>query len=401
MLLRRPALKPEIIFLMFGLIFGITFALICPMFAVPDEPSHYLKVITLSKGHIFFYKSWVFIFSYSPVPYLVPTLVVLTGKLLGLSNAIIFYLGRIANLLLYVFVIFLAIKYTPILKWVFMLLALMPMALYEAASFSSDGFNIAISLLLIAFILKLAFDDKISKINKNQIVFLFILGILLALSKEIYILLLLLVLIIPRNKFNSRKLKYTKVFIIFALSISTAVLWNLLVKGLYIPISPQINPLGQLMFILTHFMSFIWILIYTISYNSLFYLTTFVGSFVWDGTNLKAPLPFVLVLIYVIVLFFVALTDKSEVNLKLNQKFLSFGVFLFGFVSIFVLEYLTWNIVGNSLIDGVYGRYFIPIAPLLFLAVYNNRIPNFKEKNIVVPIFILIMLFISVFMIYN
>lgn len=173
------------------------------------------------------------------------------------------------------------------------------------------------------------------------------------------------------------------------------------VKGLYIAISPQIDPQRQLMFMLTHLISFTWIFIYTISHYSLYYLTTFVGSFEWDGTNLQSPLPLSLVLIYIMVLFLVALTDKSEVKINLNQKLLSIIIFLLSFVSIFVLEYLTWNDVGNTFIGGVYGRYFIPIAPLLFLVVYNNRIRNFKGKNILVPIFIIILLFSSVFMIYN
>lgn len=392
MLIKHPALKPEIIFLIIGLIFGIAIALINPIFHVPDEPSHYLKVINLSQGHIFEEQSKIFVDLYSPVPYIIPTLTVLIGKLFGLSNIVIFYLGRLANLFFYVFVIFVAIKYTPILKWVFVLLALMPMALYQAASFSSDGFNIAISLLLIAFILKLAFDDKISKVHRNHLLFIFILGILLALSKEIYLLLLLLVLIIPNNKFKSLNYKYTWFFIIFTFSIVTALLWSLQVKGIYVPVSPEVYPQKQLMFISTHLVSFIGIFIFTLSQNAMYYITTSVGAFGWQGIGSYTTLPTVLVYIYIIFLLIIALTDNSEVNLDLNQKVLSMVVFLFCFVSIFVLEYLTWNNVGNSFIDGVYGRYFIPIAPLLFLTLYNNRIPNFKEKNILVPIFIIIIL---------
>ena len=401
MLIRRPALRPEIIFLVVALVFGITFALITPVFQVNDEGDHYLKVNHLSQGQVFVEQSKVFISLYSPVPYLIPTLAVLIGKLLGLSALTIFYMGRLANLFVYILIIFLAIKYTPIQKWVFFLLALMPMALYEAASFSSDGFNIAISFLLIAYILKLAFDDEITAISRNQFLFVFILGLMLALSKEIYILSLLLFLIIPKHKFVSRNFKYTWFFIIFVFSISSALLWGLIVKGMYVPLTPNVNPQEQISFILTHLISFIWIFLGTISNNLLFYLTTFVGSFEWDGTNLLSPLPQSLVLLYIMILFLVALTDKTEVKMNLNQKLLSMVVFLLGFVSIFVLEYLTWNDVGNSFINGVYGRYFIPIAPLLFLAVYNNRIRDFKEKNILVPIFIVIMLFISVLIMYH
>lgn len=399
--IKYPALKPEIFFLIIGLIFGVTIALINPMFQVPDEPTHYLKVMNLAQGHIFVEKSKVFVDMYSPIPYIVPTIAILLGKLSGLSPAIIFYLGRLANLFLYVSIIYFAIKYTPILKWVIILLALMPMALYEAASFSSDGFNIAISLLLISFILKLAFDDKIYKVNKNQLLYIFFLGALLALSKEIYILVLLLFLIIPKHKFVSKKYKYTWFSIIFLFTILIALLWTLIVNGIYVPISPQVYPQMQLIFILTHFITFTSILINTIVNNFVYYLTTFVGTFGWKDIGLDTPLSPILVYIYISFLFYIALTDKSEVNMNLKQRICSIMVFLISFVSIFVLEYLTWNNVGNNLIDGVYGRYFIPIALLLFLGVYNNRIPNFKGNKILVPCFIIIILIISVFMIYH
>lgn len=401
MLIKLPALKPEIIFLIVALIFGITFALITPIFQVTDEPSHYLKVVNLTQGHIFTDHAKVFVVLYSPVPYIVPTLTVFIGNLLGLSTYVMFYIGRLSNLFFYIIIIFLAIKYTPVLKWVFFLLALMPMALYEAASFSSDGFNIAISFLLIAYILKLAFDEKISKINRNHFIIVFTLSVMLALSKEVYVLLLLLFLIIPKHKFINRNFKFTWFFIIFVFSMMAALLWGLVVKGMYVPINPAINPQEQISFILTHLLSFIWILMGSISHYFMFYLTSFVGSFGWIDNGLDTPLPAILVYIYILFILFIALTDKVEFELKFKQKLFSITIFLVSLLSIFILEYLTWTTVGNNLIDGVIGRYFIPIAPLLFLAVYNNLIPNFKQKNIIVPIFIIVMLLISVFMIYH
>lgn len=401
MFIKRPALKPEIIFLIVALVFGITFALIVPIFQVTDEPSHYLKVMNLAQGHIFTDQASVFVVLYSPLPYIIPTLAVFIGKSLGLSTFVTFYLGRLANLFLYIVIIFLAIKYTPIQKWVFVLLALMPMALYEAASFSSDGFNIAISFLLIAYILKLAFDDKISKISRNHFITVFILGVMLALSKEVYVLVLLLFLIIPKQKFINRNFKYTWFFIIFVFSVTAGLLWGLIVKGMYVPLNSTVNPQEQISFILTHLASFIWIFIDTISQYLLFYLTTFVGTFGWTDAGLDTPLPFSLVYIYILAALFVALTDKIKVDIKLKQKLFSIAVFIIGFFSIFILEYLTWTSVGNNLIEGVNGRYLIPIAPLLLLGLYNHRIPNFKENKILVPVFIIIMLLISVFLIYN
>ena len=100
MLIKRPALKPEIIFLIVALVFGITFAVITPMFQVDDEGDHYLKVNHLSQGQVFVVQSKVFISLYSPIAYIIPALAFFVGKLLGLSVVVIFYIGRLANLFL-------------------------------------------------------------------------------------------------------------------------------------------------------------------------------------------------------------------------------------------------------------------------------------------------------------
>ena len=79
------------------------------------------------------------------------------------------------------------------------------MTLYEAASLSADSFTIAISFLLIAIFFKLAFDDTKKEVNMNDILILFVLGLMIALSKQIYIVLLLLFFSIPLYKFENRK----------------------------------------------------------------------------------------------------------------------------------------------------------------------------------------------------
>lgn len=401
MFTKLQVLKPEILFIIIGLSFGITIALINPIFKVPDEPTHYLKVIHLVGGQIFVEKSKVFIDLYSPVPYFIPSSVIFMGKMFNFSSYVLFYLGRLSNLFFYVIIVFLAIKFTPIMKWVFFLLALMPMSLYEAASFSSDGFNIAISFLLIAFLFKLAFDDKIKKINRNEILVLFLLVSLLALSKQVYVLILFLFFLIPSYKFKNKKNQIINFFSIFLASIIIIMAWSLLTKGIYVPISNQVSIPSQLTFILFHPLSYIGIYISTIIQNFTYYLTTFVGSFGWIDNGLDTPLPNILVYAYILVLIFAALTDNIDININLYQKIISIFTFLMTFTSISTLEYLMWTSVGNNTINGVFGRYFIPIAPALFFLFYNVKIKDFRGKNLFLVIFVLIILLISIYMIYN
>lgn len=395
-------LKPEILFVILSIIFGIIFLLITPQFQVADETSHYSKSLELSQGNIYFGKSNVFIYFYSPIPYMLPASALSLGSSLGLSNNTIFYMGRLLNLIFFICITFLAIKITPILKWTFLLLGLMPMSLYEAASYSSDAFNIAIALFLTAFIFKLAFDENKITINQKDMIIIFLLGLLLALSKQIYVLILFLFLIIPSSKFESRKSMFINFFTILFSCILVIIGWNLLIQGMYTPISPQVSVSGQISFILTHPITFLVTYLNTIIQNSLYYIITFVGTFGWIDNGLDTPLPTILVIAYIIVLILASLLDNSEVKVNLNQKLISFFTFLFIFTSIFTLEYVMWTVVGNDKINGVFGRYFIPIAPLFFLVFYNNKFKqNIKGKNFAITIFIIVILLISTFMVFK
>jgi len=174
-------------------------------------------------------------------------LMIFLGKLVNCSPIVLIYLGRLANLLMYIFIIFWAIKITPIQKWVFLLLALMPMTLYLAASLSADCFTIAISILTIAMFFKLAFDPGKTHVNNRDICILIALAILMALTKQIYLLLMFLFFIIPPDKFKNRRRMFLNFMLILVPTILIAVLWGLLVSGLYTPLG-GISIKGQISF---------------------------------------------------------------------------------------------------------------------------------------------------------
>ena len=98
-----------------------------------------------------------------------------------------------------------AIKLTPVHKWVLLILSLMPITLSQGGSLSADSFTIAISFLVIAIFLKFSFDYKKKDIKKKDIGILFILILMLALSKQTYFLLVFLFFLIPAAKFGSKK----------------------------------------------------------------------------------------------------------------------------------------------------------------------------------------------------
>jgi uncharacterized membrane protein len=100
--------------------------------------------------------------------------------------------------------VFLAIRITPVFKWVFFLLGIMPMTLFQFASLSYDAITIGLCFLLLATILNYALRDEKS-ISSREIAFLFILALMLAAAKQPYVIMVLAFFIIPFSRFGSLK----------------------------------------------------------------------------------------------------------------------------------------------------------------------------------------------------
>jgi uncharacterized membrane protein len=91
----------------------------------------------------------------------------------------------------------------PICKWLFTFLILLPMNIYISNSFSADTMTNILSLAFIVFVLKYSFDDKL--FTKKRLFILLLTGVLLALSKIVYVGLILSFFVIPLAKFSSKK----------------------------------------------------------------------------------------------------------------------------------------------------------------------------------------------------
>ena len=132
---------PEIIFAVIALFFGLRFLFLTPPNCVPDESSHIFRSCEIADG-IFYSKEPVKITKYdkyfesiiskrdsnnfhfasrnSAIMYLpTATAIKLGCKFLDNDKAI-FYFGRLCNLLMYIILISIAIKITPIFKYPFL-----------------------------------------------------------------------------------------------------------------------------------------------------------------------------------------------------------------------------------------------------------------------------------------
>ncbi len=421
-------LQPQYIFLFLGLVYGIAFLVVVPPFQVPDEYEHFYKAYSLSDNQlmpekignmagvyvpvdlintrtiiqerwelvvkkkqkmdipllfkessidndteVFVDFSKIAVVTYSPFLYLVPALSIVIGKIFNLSPLNLIYIARFANLILWLFLIYLSIKITPIFKWGFLIIALLPMTLFESASVSADSLTIGLSFITISLFLRLSLDNKIRKINLKYIMILFSFILALSLAKMPYFLLIFLFLMIPANKFENNKKKITIFAFILSTSFIVAFLWIFIIKGLYIP-EKGISAYDQFLFILPRPLLFLQLIWNDLITNPLRYFK------IVPGANwFSYPLPKWIYYATILLLLFLPLFDKNEIKINFKKKSIIIGNFLLIAGLIYLFEYLTWTHVGVNKIFGVQGRYFIPILPLLFLLFHSNKF-KFKEN---------------------
>ena len=133
--------------------------------------------------------------------YWISALGVLAGFLLRLGFIPNLFLGRLTNLLFFAFLASWAVKRTPVAKAVFATVALLPMTLHLAASYSRDSNLLALCLLFAALVLDLAFGPT-EKISWKQLILPALAGLLIAPSKIVYFPLALLVFLIPAARLD-------------------------------------------------------------------------------------------------------------------------------------------------------------------------------------------------------
>ncbi len=411
------------IYFITALFFGTIFVFLTPPFQVPDEPVHFFRGYQLSDLDFFqlrqevpksLYKlsmislsvreknyhisdfqkmmkvklapeSQIKIWSYwYIIPYVPQCIGITIGRLFDFRVLYLMYMGRVVNLLFSIFLITLAIHYIPVFKWGIFLLGLMPMTLTQLASNSYDAFTIGLALLSISYFLHLQ-SSNVHKVSRKNLVILFATNILLAFCRPVYCCIGFMFILIPVLKIGSKK-KYIITFILLLMSMVIApffiTLTRILIASSANPLIqiPWKPPFEQVNFICEHFITFVKIFFTTVFIShGKFYLESFVGILGW----LDNPIPPLLVVSYILTLVFITIFNSKKIRTFLStDRLILLGIFVTGFVAIEVAIYTTWSPVGYERIEGAQGRYFIPLAPLFFLAFYNGTL-FYKARNLI------------------
>ena len=435
-------LSIEKIFVLLAILFGILYVFILPPFQSVDEGMHFFRTYQISEGHLTakkidgkvgdeipsslsdFYDKYVpFIKNidkktnlsemksnfqlqveedrrestqftntalYSPVYYISQITGVIAGKVAKLSLGGIYYLGRLSNLIAYCLLVFFALRITPFFKCPMFLLALMPMSLSLAGSYTCDVAVLGLNFLWMAVILKTMTLPQTVKFTNKWIIMLAILGLLIALSKS-YILLLPLIFLLPPKLFNSRRDYFISVFGILAVAFAGLAFWSFCIKGLSLDMNDSFaNSAMQIEFIKTHPLAYILVLIKTFFVKTPRLLITMIGVLGWQDTKLD----WITYIMYPVLMYFAVRADNYNFELTKWQKVLIWVVLVTGTVITYTSLYIMWSPVGNSVVLGLNGKYFIPMMLPLCL-IFKNSVAKYDYEKVKFSIIIAVILILA------
>ncbi|MGZ4810252.1 MAG: DUF2142 domain-containing protein, partial [Thermoanaerobaculia bacterium] len=380
---------------------------ITPPYQVPDEWSHYLRAEAIAQGHLQPRMTWqgdcasfavgierfvratyrtegaftvdeirraaaipregggtsTLCFSswYTPLSYVPQTLVAKVGQMTNARPFTTFYAGRVANFLVALIVLLAAMRIAPAHRNVMAAVALLPMSMYQLASWSADVPTFAAAVLLTALLLRAMERDTAMSMREG--ISIAAMSTILALCKPVYFLIAALVAAIPARRFRSVRERVGLIAIVFVAiaigvggSVATARQARFNAR-----INLPVDAREQARCLAADPLRFATVAFNDLRANGSAYVEEMVGRL--GMMNVK--LPAVIVWIEIVLLILIGLAGPRP---PIAQRAIAMLIIAITVGGVLLSQYLVWSIICGPGIEGVQGRYFLPILPLALVS---------------------------------
>lgn len=331
---------------------------------------------------------------YFGIPYIPQAVGIAIARIFTDNTYLITYVGRLTNMIAAMVLLYFAIKIMPFGKKLLLIPTMIPIVIEGFSSLSPDAMTISMSFLYIAYILQLTFGKK-EKIEIKEKFILLVMSIIVALCKIVYLPLVGLILIIPKEKFKNKnnKSKLIDFCMIAGIAVIVNLIWLKIASG-YLSNFREGDSKIQVLLALQNPIQYLQTVLYTINLSGNEYLMTLFGAKLDWGqfVQLYSIVPYSLLAIY---LFTTVIEEEIKNKFKTYQLVWIALVVLAIIALVFTSLYVQWSTIGNESIAGVQGRYFLPILPLIMLLIGSTlKIKSsYKKENInkFVAIYILVL----------
>jgi uncharacterized membrane protein len=417
-------MRPDRFFLLAGLLSGLVFLIVTPPFQVPDEPVHFYRAYALSEGEPWAargagglgavlparlaelgtdlrgdlpfdpertippqrilralrlpldgerraFTEYRAAAQFTLVPYLPQAAGIALARGLGASALGLLYAARLANLLAATALIALGLRRLPSYSWLLAMLALTPMALFLRASASADALGTALAFLLVSAVARLAWGEEKRPGGWPEVALLATCAAALCLSKPVYLPLAGLVLLIPAHRFPGGR-RGPALGAILSLAAAAFLLAMATASAMDLPLRTDaaVDRDRQIADALASPLRVAGILTKDYLRQGRRYIAQIVGQLGWLDTNL----PKTLLWGYSILLGGLALLDsRRRVDVRPWQRAVLGLIVLATLALVSASQYASWTPHGADAVEGIQGRYFLPLAPAAAWLLHTRR----------------------------
>lgn len=402
--------KLENIFLLLSLILCPLYLTWVPIFQVPDEVNHYVRAYGIVHGYLlspeggnmpipdnlipyewYTYTPYILFHHfkmninsldsiihnnvnmalYSPISYIFQALGIGIADLFCNNTYILVLAGSAANIAGCTILIYYAIKFVPYGKGVIAFISLLPMALQERASLSVDAITYAALVVMLSFCLYMR--HKRLRMSRGKMTLMILLIALVASCKVVYFPAAFLLVLIPTECFGSRKREWLmkSVGVMEALVFSLG--WLAIAKNYLGNTRAGGDAVEKLKFIIHSPGRYLYILDKMFWQNEEGLIGEMLGS---KLGSLNIVINTMLILFIIMLFFKVYYAEKMK---RKQPDYLEESVMVLLSIGIIFLIatslYVQWTDIAASTysIEGLQGRYFLPVLPLICCAFLSTK----------------------------
>ena len=317
------------------------------------------------------------------------------GMALGLGTMPTLYLGKTFGYLFYLLCCYFAIRLIPFGKMVLFCTALLPFSLETATSYSYDSTVLSLGILMTGYALYLRYEKK--RISIWNVLFWFLLTAWITPCKIVYGFLGLLVLLFPRKKFKRNIYYYLTCCLTAAVAGGSLLLSRLTTitktvtgtMGDYFTIEMFFEDLPNSLMMIGR----------TIDQNADLYIKQlFGGVYSWFDVNLA----WLFVIAYILLMCLAAVSLQQErYTVKNTDKAVMGIIFLLVAAAIAASMLFTWTSKTSDTIDGIQGRYFLPVLPLAVFLFKNRLVLLQKDISRQLALGVILVQFMTVMQLFT
>lgn len=292
------------------------------------------------------------------------------ARLLHLSHLSMIMLGRWFNLCVVAFLLWLGIRKAPFGKDVLAVVGLLPMVLQQIASCSYDGLLLGAVYVFASYCLSLVYAKEK---NLFDLLVMFVSGCFVAANKGgVYLPLLGMVLLIFWENRESvlRRLRWA-VLAAFPFGLVFLAQFSNRILGLFLRTQGDVYREGETLYTLSYFIEspkeFVRIFQNTLVSRMDYFIQEMTGSRLG---RLNVNVPWFLLVGFVFLIFLCLLRteeDRDQIRIRTGYRVYLWFLCAASAGLIMLSMLLAWTQVGTDYIQGLQGRYFLPLLIILLL----------------------------------